>query len=436
MKLKGLCYLSGIDWIFYTLDHLSKKATGCGNTSQAILCLNHPLEIDKIKKRLTSFIQLFPIIHGNCARALNLAPYWSYIDATSTEIPVISETVASDDDAIKFLHTCVNQPFTNEHEHLRFVHVVVGGRAYASLVFDHRLFDARGAQNFLELFHQYYCGTFTLSESFLPVRPSGLSQWKNKFTAGRRVNLKFINLSSNALVRHLPIPQQFQGKKFLFRSVTFDIDQSNSITEKAYNTAGYLMLAPYFLAVTTSAFKEVFGNRLCNGDSFVIPVNTDIRSRKPGLQELFFNHLSFLFIKVPNNDVSNSDEFIKKVARLMYDEMSSGFAQDLVQASMLFRIVPRSLLDKVHKFIMRVPGLSFSFSYVNKGYSALEFCGAQVTGVIHTPRVAITPGVGVFFTQFNGCISLTFAFLEGIVSEQEENLFMDRMKTMLLEKPA
>ena len=75
MRPKGLCYLSGVDWTFYTLDYLSKKSTGCGIASQAILCLNRPLDMDQIKKRLSSFIRLFPVIHGKCARAWNLAPF-------------------------------------------------------------------------------------------------------------------------------------------------------------------------------------------------------------------------------------------------------------------------------------------------------------------------------------------------------------------------
>lgn len=434
MRFKGLCYLSGIDWIFYTLDHLSKKATGCGNASQVILCLDRPLDIDQIKKRLSSFVRLFPVVHGKCARAWNLAPYWSCPENTPRDIPVISETAASDDEAIAFLHAYVNQPFANEREHLRFVQVIVGTHAYVSLVFDHRLLDARGAQNFLQLFHQFYCGTFTLPEPFRPVRSSQLSLWKEKFQAGQRVNRRFLDLSHNAQVRHLLIPKELKARKFLFRTVTFDCAQSDQITENAYDTAGYLMMAPYLLAASMAAFKDVFGKSLCGGSSYVIPVNTDIRSRNPGLQELFFNHLSFFFLRFSSEEVQSSRGFVKQVSRSMYEAMSGGFAQDLAQASLLLRVVPRVFLDRVQRSLMRLGGLSFSFSYVNKGYEDLEFCGAKVTGVIHTPRVAINPGVGIFFTQFNGCISLTFAFLEGMLSEQGANLFIDRARAALLEK--
>ena len=432
MRPKGLCYLSGIDGVFHNLDYLSKKATGCGNASQVILHLDRPLDIDQTKKCLSSFIRLFPVVHGKCARALNLAPYWSYPENSPESIPVILESAPSDGEAFALLNAYVNQPFSNESEHLRFVHVIVGPHAYVSLVFDHRLLDARGAQNFLKLFHQFYCGTFTLPEPFRPVRPSQLSLWKEKFQAGQRVNRRFLDLSHDCQSRHLPIPDELKGRKFLFRTLSFDRVQSDRITEHAYDTAGYLMMAPYFLAASMVAFQDTFGKSLSKGNSFVIPVNTDIRSRNPRLLELFFNHLSFFFLRFPSADVVSSRGFIKQVSRVMYEAMSGGFAQDLAQANLLLRAVPKMFLDTVHRSLMRLKGLSFSFSYVNKGYDALEFCGAQVTGVTHTPRVAITPGVGIFFTQFNGSISLTFAFLEGILSEQEASCFIDNIQSTLL----
>jgi hypothetical protein len=365
-------------------------------------------------------------------RDWNLAPFWSYPENSTKSIPVISRAAASDDEAMSLLHICVNQPFAHEREHLRFVHITVGVHAFVSLVFDHRLLDARGAQNFLQFFHQFYCGTFTLPEPFRPVRPSWLSFWKEKFLAGQRVNRRFMDLSRDCQSRHLSIPRDLQGRKFLFRTVTFDRVQSDRITERAYETAGYLMMAPYFLAASLVAFQDVFGKSLCQGDSLVVPVNTDIRSRNPGLSELFFNHLSFFFLRFSSADVHSSLGFIKQVSRTMYEAMSNGFAKDLAQATLLLRVVPKMFLGAVQRALMRLKGLSFSFSYVNKGYGVLEFCGAQVTGVIHTPRVAISPGIGIFFTQFNGSISVTFAYLDGILSEQDASFFMDKIGATLL----
>jgi len=49
--------------------------------------------------------------------------------------------------------------------------------------------------------------------------------------------------------------------------------------------------------------------------------------------------------------------------------------------------------------------------------------------------VAITPGVGIFFTQFNGCISLTFASWKGSYLSKKANLFIDRAAGASFERP-
>ncbi|MFH0753950.1 MAG: hypothetical protein V2A70_05235 [Candidatus Omnitrophota bacterium] len=431
---KGLCYLSGIDRVFYVLDQLSKKATGCGNASQVILCLDRSLDAGEIRQQLSAFARLFPVIHAVCVRAWNLAPFWSYPEKTLEDIPFESMTALSDEAAMASLHACVNQPFMHARMHLRMVQVTVGDHAFVSLVFDHRLLDARGAQSFLRLFHQFSSGTFSLPQPFRPERPSGLSLWKEKFMAGQRVNRRFVDLAGHGAVEHLPVPRELNGRKFVFRTLTFDRVQSERMTEQAYDTAGYLMMAPYLLAVSAVAFKEIFAKNLSEGENFVVPVNTDIRSRNPGLPELFFNHLSFFFLRFLSKDIALTRSFISQVSRSMYEAMSGGFAQDLAQATLLLRVVPSFLTDTVQRALLRVKGLTFSFSYVNKGYEGVEFSGAQVKGVVHTPRVAVTPGVGIFFTQFNGCISLTFSFLEGLVTEQAADLFIDKVRTFFDER--
>jgi len=96
----------------------------------------------------------------------------------------------------------------------------------------------------------------------------------------------------------------------------------------------------------------------------------------------------------------------------MYEAMSSGFAQDLAQRTCSFALFRGCFLDKVYRSLMRLRHLSFAFSYVNKGYDALIFV-ALGSWVLSIPSGAITPGVGIFFTQFNGCISLTLLSWKG-----------------------
>lgn len=434
-SVSGRYYLSGNDWTLCTLNHLSRQATGCGHNSQVILCLDHPLDLARINPLLGSFTALFPLLQGRCARAWNLAPYWSDRRTGTGRIPFSARDEVSDAEALAHLQKEVNRPFENEYDHVRFLQVTVAEHAYVSLVFDHRLFDARGAQMFLHRFHQYVNGQCDLTGPYRPVRDPGLTHWQEKFRAGRRVNRRFLDLATGGAVRALPVPPKLTGVPFEFRTLTFDRTRSDLITENAYATAGYLMLAPYLLAAGLAAFSAVFDRELGAGEHLMIPVNTDIRSRAPGWSELFFNHLSFLFLRLPAREAGWSLTWIKLVSTLMYEAMSGGFAQDVAQANSLLRIVPRRYLARVQDLLRHGRRQTLSFSYVNKGYESRDFCGARVTKILHTPRVPIDPGIGLYFSQYNGCYSFTLAYLKTMLSAPQADALKATLEDLLVRLP-
>ncbi len=428
-------------------------------------------------------MRLFPCTQGWVSRDYNLAPYWKYpreakavIDTSTASKPHPSgcgkvtplsinpeplgfardgsqgepqtpdfspgcvewvdlrcKRCKDKKEAFAVLSEAVKLPFKSKQGHARFYCVTTPqGEGYFSLVFDHRLFDARGAEDFLFLFNEFFCGRFTVKESVRPVQAAGLSRWKEKFLAGKRVNRFFIGFSAGANVWRIPVPDKVQGKPFLFRTLTFDKKESQAITDNAYNTAGYLMLAPYLLAITLLSVRECFKDYVKNGDDFVVPINTDIRSRNSGLRELFFNHLSFLLLRIKDKDIRPNKEFISEATRAMYNEMSSGFTNDLEQASLLLRIVPLPILDGIIRVFMRKQAVSFAFSYVNNSSGIRDFCGSPLEEIIHTPRVALESGIGVFFTQFAGNISVTLSFFEDMITGKDADRFMVQLEQRLL----
>ncbi len=425
-------YLGGLDWIIHALNYLSRKATGCGNLSQVILRLSVPLDEAILKEKLTSFMCLFPCAQGWVSRDYNLAPYWKYPRHAKPVIELRCKRCQDKEEAFAVLFKAVNLPFKSKQEHVRFCCVRTPQECYFSLVFDHRLFDARGAEDFLFLFNEFFCGRFTVNGTVRPVQAAGLSHWKEKFLAGKRINRLFIGLSHGASVRHIPLPDKAQGGHFQFRVLTFGKDQSQAITDNAYNTAGYLMLAPYLLAVSLLSVRECFKDYLQDGSDFLVPLNTDIRKRHSGLKQLFFNHLSFLLLRIKDKDIRANKEFISEVTRAVYSEMSSGSTYDLEQASLLLRIAPLVILQGIIGSFMRKQAVSFAFSYVNNSSGIRDFCGSPLEEMIHTPRMALMSGIGVFFTQFAGNISVTLSFLKGLIKEKDAEQFMAQLEERLL----
>ncbi|MEW6602622.1 MAG: hypothetical protein AB1499_16735, partial [Nitrospirota bacterium] len=73
---KSKRYLTGCDWIISSLDYMMKETTSAGNMSQVVLLLDSPLDPAELQKRLSRFVDEFPVINGSVARDINLCPYW------------------------------------------------------------------------------------------------------------------------------------------------------------------------------------------------------------------------------------------------------------------------------------------------------------------------------------------------------------------------
>lgn len=428
MSNRRYCF-NGIDWIFFVLDGLSRKATGCGTQSQVILRLTGPLGTAQVKERLALFSRLFPVISGRYAKSWGWIPSWSYSGKVIREIPFEDVDCASDQEAMEYLYASVNKPFTHSVEHLRFIHVRTGARAYVSLVFDHCLLDAHGAQYFLWLFHQYYSGLFDPSAQYEPETELLWAGWGAQFAAGKRVACRLSEMMAAGPVKKLSIPKDLSGKKFQFRTEVFSSSQSVRIRENAYSLAGYLMVSPYLLAGSMSVFDEVFARPGKYNEDYVIQVNGDTRSRKFSLRELFFNHHSFFFLRFPGGEPFFTKTFIRKVRRSIYDAMAEGFMRDIAQAARLLRVLPKFKTDQA---LQSAAQNTFIFSFVNRDIQLNEFCGAKIDGVIHTPRLAVSHGVGVFFSQSDDRFAVTLVFMEGVVSDVEADIFIEKLKNVLL----
>ncbi|MCG8430241.1 MAG: hypothetical protein MJA29_03610, partial [Candidatus Omnitrophica bacterium] len=370
-------YLSGIDWVIQALDRVSRSITGCGMNSQVVLRLNGRLDSHGLRRAVTACMRGMPWIAGHLARALNGAPYWAYPAGREPSVSVLTHECADDTAAAALFEREVNRPFSRGGAGLRFVYATAGERSFLSLVFDHRLLDARGAQELLFQVDRYWQGNEKHGELSPPARASGLSRWGEKFAAGQRVNRFFRAHSGAGDVRRIPLSGDAQAP-FLFRSRTLDADETRRVRERAYATAGYLMIAPYLLAAALVAFRESFSSRLSCGTRFVVPVNTDQRRQQGRAGDIFFNQLSFLFLSAEDAGIGLDPDWIAGLSRRMYEAVSCGFARDLEQACLLLRIVPLPVLDRVMRLLMRGEGISFAFSYVHTGYPSREFCGVGV----------------------------------------------------------
>ena len=430
---KNKRYLTGIDWIVHTFDYMTKRRTGAGNMFQVILELDGSPEEDELRQCLTRFIKKYPVVYGRPARDYNLAPYWKMPSRGQT-VPLSFNVSRLEDseDVFARLAQGVNTPFKSDREHLAFHLVYAGKKSFVAMTFDHRLFDARGAEAFLGLFQEEFEGKGECSAEISLTEPAHLCRWREKFKAGQHVNRAFLRLGEKAPPRVLPIPSAPNRQRIKFKIIPFDEQQTAAIVDTAYNEAGYLLLMPYVLAVAVKVLHGIFAARDIRAGDYVISVSIDTRPPEKVGQEIFFNHLSFFLFLIQGHEAGRFPALLASIKRQMYDQVKSGLPSDIEEASTLMRIVPLPILSHLMRLHLKGQIASFCFSYVGEtAYTYFRFMRNKVCNIFHMPRVPVPPGLGIFFHQSHGKLNGVLSYAEGMLSDDEVNTMVHRMESLL-----
>ncbi len=421
-------YLSGSDWVINTLDHLMKATTCAGNMSQVVLQFESALDENAVKQALIRFVKEFPVLEGSVRRDLALAPYWKIPAKTSRTPAFTVHRVAGSGIAsfLPYLETSINTPFRSKRDHLAF-HLLTGEtQTLLAMVFDHSVFDARGAELFLDHFERSLNGAVPVAGDIAFASTRALSQWSRKFLAGRTVNRRIIALSKST-PEALPLPE---GRKrgYRYHLLSFNEEETRRIYERAYEEAGYLMESPYLLSVIIQTMHELFPGRR-DGSTYLVPVTMDLRPGLDAQQEIFFNYVSYLFYQVPAETLCDSKGLIALLKQQMYDQVKSGFPRDLAEASLLTRIAPLPVLGKLLHLPLKGKMATFAFSHLGRtSYQHASFMGAQVAGMFHMPRVPVPPGLGFFSNLYNNKLNLVIAHLDGMLDKERLRLLEEGIR--------
>jgi hypothetical protein len=424
-------YLSGSDWVISTLDHMMKATTCAGNMSQVVLMLDAPLDELEVRNRLNAFVKQFPVLQGHVSRDLKLAPYWKIPAKSRRDVTLTvrhADTPLSRESLVAHFAKSANAPFQDDNEHLAFHLFNDHERCLLAMAFDHRIFDARGAELFLNLFQQNINnGSPAASGDIAFTSTAALTQWSKKFLAGRNANRRIIGLSKSS-PRALPISRDGKGCQ-RYHLLSFTEQETANIYDRAYTEAGYLMESPYLLSVIIQCMHELFATKQETGSSYLIPVTLDLRANKDPLQEMFFNYVSYLFYQVPIGEVADRKGLIALLKQQMYDQVKSGFPKDLAEASLLTRIAPLPLLGRLLHLPMKGKMATFAFSHLGKSsYQHPMFMGRKVTELFHMPRVPVPPGLGFFSNYYNSRLNLVISYLDGLLCDDEVQMLDQQIR--------
>ncbi len=436
-------YLTGNDWAIAAFHHATRRATGTGNLSQIVLDLAGHLDDRLVKAHLRGVVEKYPPLHGWISRDLTLCPYWNMPRRVAPDMPVELRAMFlpgfhefGDAAVMQAFEKAVNTPLGGPRRHVAFTVLnLPDNTSRFVMTFDHRLFDARGAEMFLHRIQEHYADP-TLKpgpQHVCPTNPAHLDAWKNKFVAGQQVNRFFLRLSELDMAV-MPMPGVNRNPNYRFRLLHFDKATSLRILKTAYKQAGYLMFTPYILGTVAQAVCRLFSVSGIPQRDFMVPVSSDARpSCGGGENSMFFNHVAFLFFTLSAHTVANRESVIASLKEQMYEQVKAGLPKSMNEASMLMRILPPAVLGTVMHMPLHGKRGSFGFSHVGESaYTSAEFMDREVRNLFHMPRVTVPPAIGVFSNQYNGRLNLAFSYMDGMIEERHADVLMTAIEHRLL----
>lgn len=426
-------YLTGIDWILHSFDHMNKRATGVGNAFQIVMELEGLPDEGEVRDWLGACLGKFPLLGGRARRDFNLCPYWEMPShPRKAALAFDVHRLRADEQCLPLLVKGINTPFGSRREHLAFQLIYGAGNSHAAVKFDHRLFDAHGAEMFLSMLQRDWDEGGTCTWEPPPCEPAHLSEWRDKFEAGRHLNRALLGLTRNGPPRALPFRPKSTGPGFGFSGISFTERRSQEIIDRAEAEAGYLMAMPYTMALTIQALHSVFVNRGVGSGDYIIPVTMDTRVPGRRSREVFFNHVSLLLFRIEAREVEDFSGLLKSIKQQMYEQTSSGLHRHLLDASLLMRIVPLPMVSYLLKLYLKRDVASFCFSFLGEtGHMPGHFMGKRVSRSYHMARVPVPPGLGVFFHHSHGRLSAHLSCARGLMSQVEADTVLEALNSRL-----
>jgi hypothetical protein len=417
-------YLSGMDWIVATLGEMTRRAAGRRNAFQVVLELDRPIDARAFRAAFHSFTSGLPFLWGRPSRDWSLAPYWRNDRAPAGRTLRVEEAALPAGvppcEVEAWLEGRVNLP-EEAGAGAVCAHVLAVGsdRGVVAFDFDHRLFDARGAEMFIDLLQRHMAGEDCRDAmARVPlVVSAGLDNWRRRFLSGQIVNRFMIAMARDP---HRVLPRRRDGMpgRMRFHAIHLDEAESAVIEKAAFAAGGYLMMTPHLLAAFTRAVHAAFDARGSRSPVYVASVSTDRRPPNGGASTLFFNHLSFLFFRVPADLATRGTDLVDVLKRQMYDQVRDGLPAALADACMLMRIVPVRWLGRLILAMMRGEFSSFGFTCLgDSGVGARRFAGARVTNLLHMPIMPVPPGLGLIVNRFGPRLNVVLTYIDGMLED-------------------
>lgn len=422
---------TGSDGFLLGLESLMRRSGQGRHLAATVLECEGKPDVDAIGRAAEILGRRYPILHARIARSrLDWVARWRLDEAVPAAIPVEFWHLPGFDaegDAIGSLEEFIAGRINGSDIDIRAagpnlrLHVVVTApeRWQLVLVWSHSLLDAVGMTKFLRELAAPGDGESPRSGGLDDPPPlPGMSGLYRQALPMIEEMRSFPAWRVRSLHRKGAAPGTCR-----FEVVDFDRAATAAIRARMAATAGELLLLPYFASCAARAVQAVIAAR--HPDE-AVPVLLSLpvqRQSDPAKRPLFQNHM------VPYTLLLTAEELadLKPAARALYRKYADFMRRKLPAA-----------MDALMRMMERCPSRCYNlpaFHYMRGEICTLfhshtgEFApglgplfGSRVLNGYHVPSVGTPPGIGIFFSEHEGRLTLTLSWRDGCLSPLELSL--------------
>ena len=403
------------------LHEAGKKSIGNGAISQAIIEVAGKLDEASLRSSLNQISNRFPLLYGYFARDwFNLAPYWKVPSRGGViELKVVDLPAGAADQSDRLLAEHVNTPLESPRQHLRFLLVRIGDQqSKLGLLFDHRLFDAYGAEAFFRLIDATSAGKLEeIAPGIKTTEPAHLDHWKRRFASGKTLNRLLLQLQKKEVCA-LAMPPSGVRQKIRFVHEPMTVEETAWINKKAFEEIGMPILLPSAAARAVAAIQQVIPSPALSGTQYLLFTSANMRGPGEEWASMFFNHFSFVYFSAPTEEKKTLREMAIILRDQFFQHIKEKIPAAMQDAAMLGRIFPRWLVGRIINSMFKGRMCSFYFACLKEsGYPGETFMGLPAINLIHTPLAFAPPGLNLCMTFFAGRFNLVLSYLEGAMED-------------------
>ncbi len=419
--------LSGADCFHLVLDKHAKKHGAGGNVMRKAFYFNKALSFDKIN----NILQSSPVIYWLCNIKLHhgyllTKPFWKYTDSgreiilrqhqseKENEIPEIILTRDITVDSERFIEAdLVYYPSGSCAFILSWNHILLDAKG-TTLLFEHLNNISESKPHRFDIF-------FPATEKKTSIITHILNMYKVK---------KFVQTSSRPPVSSVMCAgAKHSNDKTLNKIISFTAEETKTINTHAIKAGSRFGPTLYFIACCSHVIHYITKKNK-TGDLW-LPVPYDGRL-KGAAGPLISNCVSFLFYRIPKEELTNLPQTVKCLSNQMKAQIKDRIPQKYTMFLNMMRHIPLwlyyFLISKTGK------GVFSSFLYTSTGDNFNELkslFGEPLSRLTMTPALTFPPGLTFVFLKHDDALNINIAYSPEIISDNELLLIEEKLKETL-----